>query len=1173
MPRDARGPRFLGAILAAAWLCAGSAGAMEPADDPLAPLVAAEEQAPIGVIADGPPKPDALKAWGTPTLSEHTSLASQEEILSALKPALPTKSHRTRPDQSAIAQAAKLAGQAAADRNSGNLSEASRLYRAALRLNPAEATYWSEFASVQEQLSNPIAAKSAYAEAIALGDSTYETLLHYGLLAADFREDRNAIAALLSAEALQENHADASAFVLSDALADTLARNGYIHAAIEHYTRLVDLPASYTAPTPYRDRLNEVYRNRRKSMWRAVELSHSIGDWDRLNRFLTIAEDLPGPKQPQETAIRCYTLLRTGRPATAASMLIASLGHDSDVQETVDLLGYLAEHADLGEEIDASLARHAGSIPPDRRQVVRQSLVLARAAVANHRGGPEPILLDHLRKHPTDRAVWLELLRNDPASAVASLLEIHPCLEPEITAVALELHGPIETDPASALGLRSALRASNFFEATTAFLEAQPLPTDASPRPKIEYTLLTVGVELLVDHYRGKEADRLLDVAIRSASSVSERLAVARALIFRNRHRDALSVLEHEAITDTAPPVLVRSLAARAKLGLGDVSGALALVRETLEDDPAEYDAAVLLIELGELDDAAQVLRQVPVAEPHLLLVRAINAIEREQFDLADRLLREAWDHPLRPDDAANLLVTLLQKNGATDAADSWLLQQIKEYPDRMDLVTLRSSLLRSDRRPEEALQLVLDARNIRQGSPAISRELESLLREDFESEERWLSQARWRLMNAPNTFATFMERADVELAANKIEQSISFAELAADLAPSPNPAEQHALNALLDGISKSIISQPRVQQTAIEGFVRIFERLEAPSEDAWKGRISVASIDRNSDEDGLIRLATQASNALPEFGEDAFIHAAQAVMVAIRTGQSLLDEEGAKQAASTIFNAATRRLDPYPSRVLAAWIELSQQRQDPYLLGEAIRSLGETEGAQDHRLRDALNYHVQGFTLTSKPGLNKERVAETAFYLASQLSISDQFETAQALYEEALRIMPEHAELNNDYGFRLLDRREQTDRAIRMIELAYAQNPNSSHIVDSMGWVRYKQGQLTDEAQPGPGGLRLGAVSLLRRAKTLSLQEDPTGLNACFTANHLGDALWANGNHDEAVRQWTEAAELAEQAKKDIRGLPLPVEVELEELIEHTAEKVRAASEDRIPAIAPMLN
>jgi tetratricopeptide (TPR) repeat protein len=267
--------------------------------------------------------------------------------------------------------------------------------------------------------------------------------------------------------------------------------------------------------------------------------------------------------------------------------------------------------------------------------------------------------------------------------------------------------------------------------------------------------------------------------------------------------------------------------------------------------------------------------------------------------------------------------------------------------------------------------------------------------------------------------------------------------------------------------------------------------------------------------------------------------------------------------------------LDPYPTQLLAAWIDYSMQIQDPFVLGEAIRSLGDSAGPQDLRLREALTYRLNRNIGGVNTASNKVLIADSALYLASFLSLNGQFETAKSLYEEGLRIMPEHAELNNDYGFYLLDRNEQTDRAIRMIELAYAQNPNSSHIVDSMGWVRYKQGQLFDEVPPGGGDLRLGAVSLLRRAKTLSAQEDPDALNACFTTNHLGDALWASGRHDEAVRQWTEAVDLAERASKGIQGMqvPLSLEIELKELITQASEKVRAASEDRQPAIAPMLD
>lgn len=1172
MPRHARGTRYLGVIVASAWLSSISLGEpQESSPGSLALRVQAEAQSPIRVSPGSFPKPSVLKDWGTPAVDEDSAFASENEILDLLKADLPRESRYTAPDRAAIDQASRIAEQARIDLEKGNLAEASRLYRESLRLNPASAPVWSEFASVLEQQSNAIAAKSAYAEAIALGDRTFTTLLHFGLLAGEFREDRAAIAALLRASSLQDEQENAAGFVLSATLADALARNGYFRAALTHYARLLDLPAAFNESTPYRDRLNEVYRSRRELMWDAVEVSHRISDWENLDRFLTSTEALPGPQHPLEAAIRCYALVRTGRPATAASFLISTLGDNLEPGETVALLGYLAEQSDLRTELDAAIIRRADSMSAEDRLKGRQGLVLARAAIA----GSESFLLDHLRQYPTDRSVWLQYLENEPAAGVTSILEFHPCLEPELTAVALALHGPIETDTPTALGLRSSLRQGDFAKAMSTYLDTQTLPTDEQPQPRIHYERLSLGVELLVDAYRGAEADRLLDAAARQASDGSERLAVAAALILRNRHRDALGLLEQEKLAEQVPPALVSSLTARARMGLGDRSGALAAVRRALQQDPADYDAAAYLIELGELQDAAANLQSVPGAEALLRLVRAINAIEREQFDLADRLLREAWQSPLRADEAASRLVNLLESNGAIAAADEWLQHQIERYPDRTDLVVLRSALLRTDRRPEEALDLVLNAHTIRQGSPALSRELEVLLRDEFDAEDRWLSQARSRLVNAPSTFATFLERSSVELAADKIDQAISLAELAADLSPSPLPSEQVALSELLDDISGSIINQPRVPAGAIDGFVRVFERLERPSKEAWRGRISVASIDRDTDEDGMIQLAVQASESLPEFAEEAFMHAAQSVLVAALTGQSLMDEEGARQAATLIYTAGTQQLEPYPTKLLAAWIDYSMQIQDPFVLGEAIRSLGDTQGPQDLRLRQALNYRVNRSLAVANTSPNRLFIADSALYLASFLSLNGQFETAKALYEEGLRIQPEHAELNNDYGFYLLDRHEQIDRAIRMIELAYAQNPNSSHIVDSMGWVRYKQGQLADEIPPGGGEFRLGAVSLLRRAKTLSAQEDPDALNACFTTNHLGDALWASGQHEEAVRQWTEAIELAERASKGIRGIqvPLSLEIELQELITQATEKVRAAGEDRPPAIAPMLD
>ena len=72
------------------------------------------------------------------------------------------------------------------------------------------------------------------------------------------------------------------------------------------------------------------------------------------------------------------------------------------------------------------------------------------------------------------------------------------------------------------------------------------------------------------------------------------------------------------------------------------------------------------------------------------------------------------------------------------------------------------------------------------------------------------------------------------------------------------------------------------------------------------------------------------------------------------------------------------------------------------------------------------------------------------------------------------------------------------------MIEKALALSPDDYFILDSMGWVQYRLGRLDK------------AVDYLRRAYTV--QTDPE------IAAHLGEVLWQQGNHDEALRTWEES-------------------------------------------------
>lgn len=107
-----------------------------------------------------------------------------------------------------------------------------------------------------------------------------------------------------------------------------------------------------------------------------------------------------------------------------------------------------------------------------------------------------------------------------------------------------------------------------------------------------------------------------------------------------------------------------------------------------------------------------------------------------------------------------------------------------------------------------------------------------------------------------------------------------------------------------------------------------------------------------------------------------------------------------------------------------------------------------------------------------------------------------------------ALALSPDQPAVLNYLGYSWADRDQHLAEAARMIAKAEAADPDDGAIVDSMGWVMLKQGNVA------------GAVRTLQRATEL-LPADPT-ING-----HLGDAYAAAGRKLEARYQWQRALTL----------------------------------------------
>jgi predicted Zn-dependent protease len=111
----------------------------------------------------------------------------------------------------------------------------------------------------------------------------------------------------------------------------------------------------------------------------------------------------------------------------------------------------------------------------------------------------------------------------------------------------------------------------------------------------------------------------------------------------------------------------------------------------------------------------------------------------------------------------------------------------------------------------------------------------------------------------------------------------------------------------------------------------------------------------------------------------------------------------------------------------------------------------------------------------------------------------------AEADMQEALKLSPDQPVVLNFLGFSWAEQNRNLPQARDMIQRALQQRPNDGAIVDSLGWVVLRLGDVQR------------AVQLLQQAAELE-PVDPT------ITGHLGDAYWDAGRHVEAEDQWRRA-------------------------------------------------
>jgi tetratricopeptide (TPR) repeat protein len=158
---------------------------------------------------------------------------------------------------------------------------------------------------------------------------------------------------------------------------------------------------------------------------------------------------------------------------------------------------------------------------------------------------------------------------------------------------------------------------------------------------------------------------------------------------------------------------------------------------------------------------------------------------------------------------------------------------------------------------------------------------------------------------------------------------------------------------------------------------------------------------------------------------------------------------------------------------------------------------------AEAQLLRDA-HRHNDAFALLSEALGKQPEQPDLLYDLALTAEKLERFDLLEANLRKLIEVKPDHAHAYNALGYSFAERNLRLPEARKLIEKALELSPEDYFIIDSLGWVLYREGDLK------------GAARELRRAYG--------GRPDAEIGAHLGEVLWVLGERDEARRIWDEA-------------------------------------------------
>lgn len=158
---------------------------------------------------------------------------------------------------------------------------------------------------------------------------------------------------------------------------------------------------------------------------------------------------------------------------------------------------------------------------------------------------------------------------------------------------------------------------------------------------------------------------------------------------------------------------------------------------------------------------------------------------------------------------------------------------------------------------------------------------------------------------------------------------------------------------------------------------------------------------------------------------------------------------------------------------------------------------------AEAQLLRDAGD-HAEALALLDQVLAQQPDQADVLYDAALLAEKLGRIDVLEANLRRVIALRPDNAHAYNALGYSFAERGIRLDEARQLIAQASALAPDDPFIMDSMGWVLFRQGDLE------------GALTLLKKA--YALKDDAE------IAAHLGEVLWLLDRRDEAKSTWADA-------------------------------------------------